>query len=393
MKQKLKFYVENPSILKGLLYLMLGRYEIFKVSKLVSSRLRATLENAGLVLKEKTEDGDVIEYPELEIWADEHNFYLKFDLIPGQTIKQWESKADAFASALKCSLLDFEIARGECKIILNHTEVRADKVPFKVEDSHSIVMGFGAGSPIEWKFDENPHALVIGETGSGKSTFMRNVLIQFRNDWDVKVIDGKMVEFSFLSDYGFDVCSDDGNFLSYIESVSDEVNRRFEIMKSERVNDYRKMNWKPLFFVIDEFIYMIESIPKKEGKDEPRERAYRMLRNIVLKGRAAGVNLILIMQRPDSNYVPTVIRDNLTCKIALGAASETAYEMAFGSQYRKLTPLRMGQGYAMVGKKVEQFGFANYEMERFMENMERRRRGGQASDGEAQPTIAAAQNG
>jgi hypothetical protein len=37
----------------------------------------------------------------------------------------------------------------------------------------------------------------VGLTGTGKSTFVRNLLTQFPKDWILKIVDGKYVEFTF----------------------------------------------------------------------------------------------------------------------------------------------------------------------------------------------------
>jgi DNA segregation ATPase FtsK/SpoIIIE-like protein len=127
---------------------------------------------------------------------------------------------------------------------------------------------------------------------------------------------------------------------------------------------------KPYFLLCDEFIFLVEEVStkKKQGEDQSdRDKLFAKLRDISLRGRAAGVFLILILQRPDSSFLPTVIRDNLMCKVVLGG-SETAFNMAFGSEYKGLANLDLGQGYCLLDD-IGTFSFPNYEQDEFMNDL------------------------
>lgn len=352
-------------------WLMRNPYRKFKHSRDVSRVLRATMENAGLVdvkVEEYMWDGqkkkrEVVIFPRCEIQVDNYNYYIEFRMLPGQTVSSWENKASAFSSALGCDLVKYEIKRGIVTVVLQYTELTTDKVPYKRDDEHYLALGFSSSGPIKWEFDSEPHLLIIGPTRQGKSTFMRNLMIQFQRDWNVKIVDGKIVEFVFMRDYGFEVWAG-YDWREAVQSAWEEMNERYQKMHEEGVNHYCKTGYKPYFLVIDEYLAIVESLQKKE-----REELFRMLTDIAVKGGACGVNLILILQRPDASFLPTVVRDNTLAKVVLGRASETCYEMAFGSENKKLEPLRKGQGYCMVGADLMTFSFANYEQERFMEDL------------------------
>ena len=341
----------------------------FETARKVSGNLRATLKNSGLVVVEKTEKENVTTYPHVDIFIDQYNYYLTFHMLPGQTTDNWENKASAFAHALGCDLVKYEIKRGLVTAVLQHTQMRTDVVTYKWDSDHYLNLGYGAGGVIKWEFDEMPHLLIIGETGNGKSTYLRNLFIQFQHDWDLKIIDGKVVEFSFLRKFGFDV-AEEKDYVRYIQETQEEVSRRYELLDKEGVNNYQKLGMKPLFLVVDEFIYVIESIRDKKVRDDLTRR----LTDIALRGRAAGVFLMLILQRPDSKYLDTVIRDNIKAKVVLGDATETAYEMAFGAENKKMTPLDKGEGYVQIGSKMLNFTFPDYGQEKFVEDVRFRSR-------------------
>jgi hypothetical protein len=85
------------------------------------------------------------------------------------------------------------------------------------------------------------------------------------------------------------------------------------------------------------------------------------------------VQLVMTFQRPDSAFMPTVIRDNLTVKICLGS-SETALEMYFGSERSKnLNAVEPSYGYFSIGDETPAlFRFPNYSQERFLIDLENR---------------------
>jgi DNA segregation ATPase FtsK/SpoIIIE-like protein len=55
-----------------------------------------------------------------------------------------------------------------------------------------------------------------------------------------------------------------------------------------------------------------------------------------MKGRQAGVFMVLTTQRPDADVIKTAIRDQLGLRIALGEMSKTGYSMVFGSDFNDL---------------------------------------------------------
>lgn len=351
----------------------------FRESKEVSRAIRETMENAGLAQVSKVEkirDGeryieDVVEYPATTIYKDDYNYYVSFEMLFGQTTRQWESRLDAFSNALRCDVVEYSVGRGLVEMTMQHSVIPAT-IPYKEDNEHYLTVGFGAGGKVNWGFDESPHMLLVGQTGTGKSTFLRSLLVQFRKDWILKIVDGKYVEFTFLEDLGYSVAVSKEEFLQYVDKAQSEVDERFKLMKAKRKNNYRQLNMKPYFLLCDEFIFLVESLDAKKGKGEKeseRERLYRKLIDIALRGRAAGVFLILILQRPDASFIPTVIRDNLACKVVLGGGG-TALEMAFGPEHRDLPGLPKGCGYCSIDNgQIKNFSFANYDLDHFARDL------------------------
>ena len=63
-------------------------------------------------------------------------------------------------------------------------------------------------------------------------------------------------------------------------------------------------------------------------------RVDKLIQPLVLKGRQAGMYIILAMQRPDAEYFPSGVRDNLTFRISVGRLSPIGYLMTFGEDFK-----------------------------------------------------------
>jgi energy-coupling factor transporter ATP-binding protein EcfA2 len=361
-----------------------------KQSEYVSDRLREVFDHAKLSYRRfeerkdrdgKVEKVEVVDYPAVKIEMDSNNYYLMMEMLPGQTAKQWEQKQDAFSNALASDLVTFKVARGIVKMVLQHTPMKSDKVLYKENrEARYINIGYAPGRVLRWNFDEVPHMLVVGVTGSGKSTFIRNILVQMGRTWTLKIVDGKTVEFSFLKRMGYDVVTSKDELLQVLEEAEKEMDRRYRKMDELGVNEYHQAGFTPYFVLVDEFITLVESMrnkPRRGSKDQgikgedksEKDKLFEYLYKLSTKGRASGVFLILILQRPDSSFMPTAVRDNLTAKVVL-KGSEAAMEMAFGSEYKRLSPLPKGQGYCQLQEEPVTFAFANYRLDQFKEDMD-----------------------
>lgn len=373
MVEKLKFYTADP-LLNGigltslLISTVMGKWKWFWTSRRVSKVLCQTLYNCNLARVEKDEKGINVIYPKVSIKTNGYNLYITFSMLCGQTTREWEGKIDAFAHALAGQLLTYTIDRGEVYLVVKIADKQESRVIAKTDDAHYIGVGFDdQGNQINWYFDDSPHMLLVGMTGSGKSTFIRSLLAQIPKDWEVKIADGKVIEFDWMKDYGYEVFDTVEGFVKSVEDCQNTVNERFKKMREEGVNHYTDLGLKPAFLLVDEFIYLAESIPSKKAKGESkseRDKVFDSLRDISLRGRAAGVFLVLILQRPDASFLPTVIRDNLTTKIALANPGSTGLEMAFGQEGKQLTGLSKGQGYYkddLSGIKRFAFGYLSLE--------------------------------
>lgn len=206
-------------------------------------------------------------------------------------------------------------------------------------------------SKIYWNFRKCPHALISGVTGKGKTYFLAYLIKMFSlTKADIKILDPKMSDLSYLERIFKDkVASSPGQIAKILRETVAKMNERYEQFKVWHNygfgKDYKDYGYRPIVVIFDEVAAFVASIDKKAGKEIDDYMA-----EIILKGRQAGIFMILTTQRPDADVIKTAIRDQLGLRVALGEMSKTGYTMVFGSEFNdlELNNNAPGNGYIMI---------------------------------------------
>lgn len=223
-----------------------------------------------------------------------------------------------------------------------------------------------------WDMINDPHLLVSGGTGGGKTVLLRSLLVAILKIGTATVFDPKRADFVMLAD--LDVLKDRvfyeaEDIVAGLENEVTIMNRRYDDMrlKAKERGDRELKSWdkyglKPHFIIADEWNAFINSL-----NYQMRERAESALSQIVLKGRAAGCYFIPAMQKPSADDLPTKIRSSIMMRISVGRLDETGYSMMFGDEnaskefrYVKYVSGKRvyGRGYASIFGEVAQEFYA-----------------------------------
>ena len=169
---------------------------------------------------------------------------------------------------------------------------------------------FGIGQKEVWEIAnvllDEPHVLIAGTTGSGKSVFLNSLIWSYLSfPFYYLFIDLKKVELirykSHPRTLGYaDEPNDAVEMLKVVNILMDD---RFETMKAK--GQYKSTEY-PLYIFIDE---MGELITYK-GVEEKITRIMRL-------GRAANIHVIMATQSPNRRVITANIQQNVTCAIAL----------------------------------------------------------------------------
>jgi hypothetical protein len=183
---------------------------------------------------------------------------------------------------------------------------------------------------------ESPHVLAGGETGSGKSEWLRSAMASLivTNDPSTLrliLVDPKKNALTELAGSPFLWRSDalvdapDGSSIFLIEDLIEEIARRNELFKQAAADDlahYRRKTAAPLpriVYVVDEFADLLMGGGKKQ-----REAFEHGFVRIAQMGRAAGIHLILATQHASRQVVSGVLKANLTGKVAFHVHDQIA---------------------------------------------------------------------
>jgi len=176
-------------------------------------------------------------------------------------------------------------------------------------------------------FSKNPHWLIGGATGSGKSVFLNNVindlLKYYKNDVQFMFIDLKIVEFSKYENLEQNiahVANDLKSAIDILDNAIDLMIKRYKKYKDNKCLNIESYNEKQTdgkkdrytFVIIDELAELM-LLDKATIQDK--------LQRLLQLGRAAGVYVISATQRPDSNVLAGTLKVNYTTRICFKVSS------------------------------------------------------------------------
>ncbi len=193
------------------------------------------------------------------------------------------------------------------------------------------------GTSILADLSKMPHLLVAGSTGSGKSvcinTIICSILMRYKPD-EVKLVlvDPKKVELTNYNGIPHLLCpvvSDPKKASVVLQKVVSEMEKRYDIFAEKEVkniagyNDLIEKEKKknpdinttrmPYIVVIIDELADLMLVASKEVQDS--------IMRITQMARAAGIHLIVATQRPSTDIITGVIKNNIPSRIAFSVSS------------------------------------------------------------------------
>jgi hypothetical protein len=220
-------------------------------------------------------------------------------------------------------------------LVVSYTDPLAEQLdwpwaglgPFDLWET--IPLGYGEDGETTWVGLAEHHVLIGGEPGAGKSNALSLVVACAAGDPQVELwlFDGKLVELAQWKEtaqrfVGADVVE----ATVALGELRTEMEARYQLLLERKLRKVTKpMGLGLVVVVIDELALYLQG-PKAE-----RDAFGAVLRDVVARGRAAGIVVVAATQKPSTDVVPSSIRDLFGFRLALRCATKDASDTVLGS--------------------------------------------------------------
>lgn len=214
------------------------------------------------------------------------------------------------------------------------------------------------GQPLLLDPLNQPHTLIAGITGSGKSVLMQNLILSIAatrspEEAHIYLIDPKYgVDYRPLDELPHvevgsgGVIDDSSAAVQTLEGLVDEMNGRYELFKQAKVANiyaYRRATGKQLptlWIIHDEFADWMQT-------DDYKDSVPNIVGRLSVKARAAGIFLLFAAQRPDKDVMPMQLRSQLGNRLILKVDNAATAEIAMGNKNSGAERL-LGRGHMLA---------------------------------------------
>jgi DNA segregation ATPase FtsK/SpoIIIE, S-DNA-T family len=172
--------------------------------------------------------------------------------------------------------------------------------------------------------------LLGGEPGSGKSVTLNLIVAHaaLSPDCRLVLVDGKRVELGLwrgcAEAFIGPSITDAIDLLKRLQSTMDE--RYAELLSAGRRKITRRSGCPVVLVVFDELAYFSATI----GESRQQKEFIALVRDLVARGRAAGIIVVAATQRPSADIVPTSLRDLFGYRCAFRCTTDASSDVILG---------------------------------------------------------------
>jgi len=297
----------------------------------------------------------------------------------GITAQTFEQNKGALEGAMSIFIDEFREDRLKGTIDVIYSTIKMPET-FKVSDYRDLkpptfVVGVTRSKVIKSSLIENPHLLIAGQSGGGKSTFTRQLIATlYLNDPDMKftIIDLKgTVESQFFENRSRIVVPDSMNNVLYaLDSLEQTIDYRLKLLKGNRCKDaldYFRLPGKDRTLIkppsqrveagLNRHLVVVDEAAEMflagEGRSTANiQKARAILSRIARQGRAIGIHLVVATQRPDARALDTQIKANLTGVLCFPMANDASSILVLGNGRATDLPAVPGRALWKMGRDM-----------------------------------------
>ena len=209
------------------------------------------------------------------------------------------------------------------------------------------------------------HFLVGGTTGSGKSEFLRSLLLSllYRHSPEqlkIALVDPKRVTFPEFEQMRWllsPVVKDSEDAIALMEQLVSDMEQRYRLFEAagcSHLDAYNQQQARAQKALAPRIVCIFDEYADFMAEKETCKALELSIKRLGAKARAAGIHLIIATQRPEAKVVTPLIRSNLPGRVALRTASEADSEIILGGKQTEAAYL-LGKGDLLyqVGSQLQ----------------------------------------
>lgn len=315
--------------------------------------------------KVKTESGSVdkVTFPTVYLKQNRYDLEVAFKMAGNK----FQDKFKKIGSDLETTFfMDFMEVQDDIKFKTYKMAYSAFLNRIKVTDVEYSDKGIRLMKSLYWNPVDDPHLLVCGGTGGGKTVLLRTLICAMSKVGVVDICDPKQADFVTMAEQK----AFEGRISYQVEDIVSMIERAVQIMfaryaymrqKREENGDkdlkkFYEYGLEPYFLVCDEYNALCAMLDF-----QTRQRLDNAMGQFLLLGRQAGCFAVIAMQKPSREDLGSKLQANINFRISVGRLDEVGYDLAFGEVNRNkefkyvkyLGGKRVyGRGYASVYGEV-----------------------------------------
>lgn len=315
--------------------------------------------------KVKTDSGtrDKVVFPVVYMKQNRYDLEIAFKMAGNK----FQDKFKKIGSELETTFfMDFMEVQDDIKFKIYKMVYSAFLNRIKVTDVEYSDKGIQLMKNLYWNPIDDPHLLVVGGTGGGKTVLLRTLIRALAKEGVVDIGDPKQADFVTMAEQkAFEgrISYNAEDIVAMIERGVDIMFARYAYIRQKRAENgdkdmkkYYEYGLEPYFLVCDEYNALCAMLDF-----QTRQRLDNAMGQFLLLGRQAGCFGIIAMQKPAREDLGSKLQANINFRISVGRLDEISYDLAFGEvnrnkefKYVKFVGGKRvyGRGYACVYGEV-----------------------------------------
>jgi S-DNA-T family DNA segregation ATPase FtsK/SpoIIIE len=249
------------------------------------------------------------------------------------------------------------------------------------------------GRPVRVELAER-NLCVAGEPGAGKSVALNLIVAHAAWSLDCRLflIDGKQVELGLWQGCAEQFIGPNiTDAIGLLKDLQSTMDRRYDALMAAGLRKINPGMGLPVIVVVfDELAFFSATV----GDAKQQKEFVGLVRDLVARGRAAGIIVIAATQRPSSDIVPTSLRDLFGYRWAFRCTTDASSDVILGHGWANqgytaasIDPLARGVGWLIAEGGTPRRMKAAYLSDAQVTDLAERAEKVRASDPDARPAL------